>query len=316
MHIPHQDIDSLLAKHFANEHLSADEQAILTEWQERHSQEYAKLQHLLSTQRQSYFEVDTKAAWQRVLARKQANSKPKRFSLQKTYLAIAAAASLLLIISLWSWLQSSHTYIIYKNETALAQSYTLPDQSVISLNANSHVRYNKKLSKQRAIELLAGEVYFEVAPDKNKPFIIHTTHTNIRVVGTAFNVKMNADSTEVSVSSGIVELIQGADSLQLLKGERAVAQKQVIQKSQCQSHNYAAWKTHQLVFKNTDLTIVCQDLERYFDCTIQLDKNCSKQQITNTFRQESLAEVLQELQLIAPITYEIHNKEVSIFCNE
>ena len=65
----------------------------------------------------------------------------------------------------------------------------LPDGSTVWLNAGSKLTYTKDFGKEIREVTLIGEAFFDVTKMKEKPFIIHTSSINIKVLGTAFNVK-------------------------------------------------------------------------------------------------------------------------------
>ena len=65
----------------------------------------------------------------------------------------------------------------------------LPDGTVVTLNAGSKLSYDKEYGKELREVSLTGEGFFEVTKMKEKPFIIHTSSINIKVLGTVFNIK-------------------------------------------------------------------------------------------------------------------------------
>jgi len=84
----------------------------------------------------------------------------------------------------------------------------LPDGSVVRLNSSSSLTYDKNFGKNIREVSLTGEAFFEVTKDSSHPFIIHTNVIDIKVVGTAFNVKSypNETNTETSLIRGKVEV--------------------------------------------------------------------------------------------------------------
>ncbi|MFA6051771.1 MAG: FecR family protein [Methylobacter sp.] len=79
------------------------------------------------------------------------------------------------------------------------------DGSTAMLNTDSSIAVSMN-GPQRKVELLKGEVYFEVKPDPNRPFIVQASHSTTRVLGTRFFVHEKNDSDEVKVVSGRVEV--------------------------------------------------------------------------------------------------------------
>ena len=83
-------------------------------------------------------------------------------------------------------------------------STTLPDGSSIALNAASRmtVRFSKT---ERQVRLDRGEALFDVHPDAARPFIVQTDFGRLRVTGTSFLVRVDADSARATVLRGAVE---------------------------------------------------------------------------------------------------------------
>ncbi|UOA09636.1 FecR domain-containing protein [Methylobacter sp. S3L5C] len=79
------------------------------------------------------------------------------------------------------------------------------DGSTAMLNTDSSIAVSMD-GPQRRVDLLKGEVYFEVKPDPNRPFIVQADHSTTRVLGTRFFVHEKSDSDEVKVVSGRVEV--------------------------------------------------------------------------------------------------------------
>ena len=96
----------------------------------------------------------------------------------------------------------------HKTRIGEFRTVTLSDFSRVTLNTNSRisVAYNEQ-SEIRRIHLLQGEAFFDVAKDPLRPFVVNVNGKEIRVVGTAFNVKSNSGYLEVLVKEGIVDFV-------------------------------------------------------------------------------------------------------------
>jgi ferric-dicitrate binding protein FerR (iron transport regulator) len=95
----------------------------------------------------------------------------------------------------------------------------LPDGSIVFLNYNSAVEYDKEFSP-RTLEV-KGEVFLSVV-ETETPFVVKLQHGELTVMGTEFNVKSQAEKWEVEVEDGIVELKTKAQTDKLKRGEAAV----------------------------------------------------------------------------------------------
>jgi transmembrane sensor len=84
----------------------------------------------------------------------------------------------------------------------------LPDGSTVWLNASSDLTYGENFGRELREVNLTGEAFFDVAKDPEHPFIIHTKVVDVKVLGTAFNVRSypNDANTETSVIRGRVEV--------------------------------------------------------------------------------------------------------------
>jgi transmembrane sensor len=85
---------------------------------------------------------------------------------------------------------------------------TLPDGSKVWLNGDSKITYAEDFNDRTREVHLSGEAFFEVAKDKTRPFIIHTRMINLKVLGTAFNVRSYdyEKETETALVHGSVEI--------------------------------------------------------------------------------------------------------------
>src|SRR5262249_18275193 len=85
------------------------------------------------------------------------------------------------------------------------QRATLPDGSVLVLNANTRVDL-AFASSARRLRLLRGDAHFTVASNPNQPFIVTVRSVNVRALGTAFSVRAAPTAVEVLVTAGQVQV--------------------------------------------------------------------------------------------------------------
>ncbi|MEC3881111.1 FecR domain-containing protein [Parapedobacter sp. 10938] len=106
--------------------------------------------------------------------------------------------------------------------TNLVDTDTLADGSVITLSKFASLRFSQGLFQQkRAVELRKGSVFFEVAHDQDKPFVIQSGKVTVTVLGTSFHVSRNGDETTVIVESGKVK-VTGLDKTVELEARQKV----------------------------------------------------------------------------------------------
>jgi transmembrane sensor len=132
----------------------------------------------------------------------------------------AAAAAIVLGFAAWQfpWSRDTGTEIAAASPRRM-ERLELPDGSEVRLNADSRVEVAFTASERR-VALVRGEAHFTVTRNPQRPFIVEAQGVSVRAVGTAFNVKLDAQSVEVLVTSGRVRVDDG-EGVSLLPEERA-----------------------------------------------------------------------------------------------
>jgi transmembrane sensor len=131
---------------------------------------------------------------------------PQHFGHRRRVL-VAGMAALFLGTGTWWTVRRDKTY---RSKLGEIQRVTLSDGSHMVLNTDTEatVRFDQAL---REIELASGEGLFQVAKDRARPFIVRAGSLSVRAVGTIFSVRSVGQRVDVTVTEGVVELIDGAD---------------------------------------------------------------------------------------------------------
>lgn len=165
---------------------------------------------------------------------------------------------------------------------------TLEDGSVVHLDAGSAIAVHYGASR-REIVLLAGRAFFQVAPAKDRPFVVAAEDVRVTVTGTAFDVRSAGDEVIVAVQSGTVEVgLAGSAQLAgvLTRGERLSvnrASRQVAQ-SRIAPEDVAAWRQRRLVVDGASLAEVVEELGRHHAGIIMLrERSLADRRITGVF---------------------------------
>ncbi|MGD9930703.1 MAG: FecR family protein [Mangrovibacterium sp.] len=200
--------------------------------------------------------------------------------------------------------------------------FTLPDQSEVWLNSGSTLEYPVNFGKQgkRTVKL-TGQGYFNVTPDKNRPFRVETVgDMDVEVLGTSFDVACYDDDPNLSftLEHGAIALHDkhGKEIARLEPGQQARLEKDsrklLIEK--VDTRLTTSWKDGRLVFKDTPLFLVTQQLERWFNCEIHVAPELLSSDIlyTATIQDETLGEVLKMIEISTSVKTEIKNREVNI----
>jgi len=148
---------------------------------------------------------------------------------------------------------------------------TLPDGSVVSLNADTRLAYNKLTWGFNRSVSLEGEAFFEV--EKGSTFAVNSPQGTTTVLGTSFNVYDRADAFTVKCSTGKVEVeLEGEKKpVTLTPGNgvtKAEGNKAVPLTFEAATAN--TWIGGTIEYKNTPLRVVAAEVERQFDLVIDL----------------------------------------------
>jgi transmembrane sensor len=228
----------------------------------------------------------------------------------------------------------------------------LPDGTKVWLNASSQLTYDKNYGNTLREVTLTGEAYFDVVKNKEKPFLIHTTKMDIKVLGTAFNVKCypGDKTTETSLVRGSIEitlkdrqekimmkpnekLVLNNDETTAIKNTVTV-NKDALQKTTALRTNTekpiislghltvfpadntvieTAWVQNRLVFSSETFEEIALKMERWYNVKIAfMDELIKTEHLTGNFEKETITEALNALQLTTKFFYSIKNDNIII----
>ena len=217
----------------------------------------------------------------------------KRTVMLKRIAGVAAAAAVGIFLYL-SWLTSWTGYAAYD----IAQTFTLPDSSSVTLAPGSTLSLQKH--KDKRLVQMTGKVYFNVRHDDRAPFRVDAGSGFVKVLGTRFQVD-SRDPISVSVVSGKVlfsAIRSGEEALILTKGQSAVLDPAASKPVEItpKHPNPAAWATGEFIYDNTPLPEVLSELSEYYDVTlVAFDAGHSSgesRRLRGEFSTSSLQEIL------------------------
>ena len=231
---------------------------------------------------------------------------------------LAAAAVVILFFAYFtnSYINSNSLITVISDSTATKQ-IILPDSSIIYLNKNTEIKYRKSFTKR--IVKLEGEAFFEVKKQNGSSFIVETKKINIKVLGTSFNVKAinNKNNTKLSVLTGKVQFNSNKSNKKTIVNPNQQATynnlSSEISKTELKNNNFLTWKTGVLSFKNNSLKEVLETLNENYDTEFNVsDKQLYDLQLTCEFNNQTINEILEEIEIILPIRINFQDKRVQI----
>lgn len=151
---------------------------------------------------------------------------------------------------------------------------TLADGTEVWLNAETEIRYPVQFTGDKRVVYLDGEAYFTVAPDKNKPFTVVSTHASVSVLGTQFNFQAYPDERDVQTTlvsgSVIMQSEKYKQQIKLVPGEQGVLEKNSakLMKQEVNTYLYTAWKDGRFAFRDARLEDLFNILARWYDLSV------------------------------------------------
>ena len=151
---------------------------------------------------------------------------------------------------------------------------TLADGTEVWLNAETEIRYPVQFTGDKRVVYLVGEAYFTVAPDKNKPFTVVSTHASVSVLGTQFNFRAYPDERDVQTTlvsgSVIMQSEKYKQQIKLVPGEQGVLEKNSakLMKQEVNTYLYTAWKDGRFAFRDARLEDLFNILARWYDLSV------------------------------------------------
>lgn len=322
------NIESLLVKYFNNE-ATEMEVSEINSWRsfsEENENYFQELQLIWldtgivsNNEEVENLTINTDKAWGKLSARIDEENvfKTSKFKLDRGFLTKVAAVLILVIGGIWLFNSLSKETILQQELIATNNTIDkkLSDSSLIVLNKNSKLIYpNEFTSNERRVKL-KGEAYFDITPNKEKPFIIEVDESIVKVLGTSFVVRESVKESTISVfvETGKVMFSYNNQEVILTQGMSATFDKKIktINKEEAPLVNLGAWKSKNLIFKQTSLKEVVEVLNEVYNKNVSLEKekmnNCL---LTVTFNNESFEDIMEIIQ--ATFNYEVEEVEGAI----
>lgn len=303
------DINELLAKHFANERLTASQQEELNEWISAHRDEYRRLQKLIgaSVGKPKGISFDAERAWQKVEAQLEERSQKVIPFRRKMLFWTSMAASLLIVLAVSMFYFSSASdeeMVRYANVGRTEQHCLLPDSSEVILYPEAVVTY-QHTDKGRLAQL-EGKAFFQV---KRKihgvPFKVETNLLKVEVLGTSFLVDAaGKEQAAVFVKSGKVRVKTDESGAVLEANEKAEWKDGRLEVGIIEDPQALFGEAPVvLVFSATPLPDVVREIEKKTGVRIELEAGLEKNLITTRIESESAQDMVEELAFLCGCKY-------------
>jgi ferric-dicitrate binding protein FerR (iron transport regulator) len=335
-----KEIENLIAKHLSGE-TSPQEQNEFRLWlnsSEKHQEEFRNiaLAHQLSkgiSTNGSKSAVFSKIQ-QRIHAdehNKTDGSGKKIEASIRRWLSIAASIILILATGLFYYLNTNSEQlagghpsemIVKSNPAGQKSKVFLPDGSIVWLNSESSVSFEKEFTTEYRHIHLKGEAFFEVVKDNSRPFVVYSGSISTTALGTAFDVNaFDEDHITVSLTNGKVNVettnTEGENTgLIINAGEGVIynpSNEQKIDKIEIDPEKVRLWRDGLLELTDASLAQTIIELERWYGVNIVLlNEPIQTWNANGLFDNEYLNNVLTSLSFSQGFEYEIVGKKVNI----
>lgn len=212
----------------------------------------------------------------------------------------------------------SHETVFFNTiETPKGGKYqiTLPDGSKVWLNSVSSLRFPAIFNGEERNVELKGEAYFEVAKNKEKPFVVKTNDMNVIVTGTEFNVMAYSDEnySATTLVEGSVHVSSPNSDIVLKPGEQVVSNEGAkLKKSLADVELNIAWKNGLFQFNDSDMRTVMNQISRWYDVSIEYKGGVPEKHFGGYISRESkLSQVLKMLEL-SGVKFKIEEKKIIV----
>lgn len=199
--------------------------------------------------------------------------------------------------------------------------FTLPDQTEVWLNSGSSLEFPLSINRQEIRKVkLTGQGYFNVSHDEKHPFVVEADGLNIKALGTSFDVSGYAEDNQLTstLENGSVALMDqnGLEVARLHLGQKAFFDKNTgrITVKSVDTKLTTSWKDGKLIFRKTPLSEVTKQMERWFNCKINVDPCITNMDLiyTATIQDETLGEVIKMIEISTSVKTKIGKREVFI----
>ena len=194
----------------------------------------------------------------------------------------------------------------------------LSDGTKLHINAGSSIEFPSHFTTIERRVSMQGEILFEVAPDKNHPFILNADQLSIQVLGTTFNVKSFKEDTrmETTLLEGKINVKHpSGQSLTLRPGEQAIYDKQKghLIRNQVDATHVLAWKNSKLILDDESLVSVLQKIERLYGIKCSYDPTFKDVPIWGSIStKDSLNDILQMLEKVSGVKLKLTGKTIMV----
>lgn len=193
----------------------------------------------------------------------------------------------------------------------------LADGTRVWMNSESRIRYPVNFAGAERRVHLEGEAYFEVAKNKDMPFVVEMGEAAIRVLGTSFNARAYKDEASIfaTLTEGKIQLSAGEQTLVLRPDEQGIVGKNgELTKKRVNTRLYTGWKDGRFIFAEQTLEEMMNTLARWYDIEVFFEDTAVRE-VTftgNLKRYDSFDKIIELLEMTGMAHFKVDGKKIYV----
>ncbi|SDL35292.1 FecR family protein [Pedobacter sp. ok626] len=209
------------------------------------------------------------------------------------------------------------TYNVFTTPKGGQYEIILADGSKVFLNANSSLTFPTAFSATQRDVVLKGEAYFEIAKNKKKPFKVSANGTEIKVLGTHFNVMAYEDEPllKTTLFEGSVQVNTHTTTKVIKPGQQAVTYKNqsTIDINESKPDEDLAWKNGYFLFQDEGIESVMRKIARWYDVEVVYKESIPGGEFGGKIsRYKNILDVLKPLELTGSVHFKLEGRRIIV----
>jgi ferric-dicitrate binding protein FerR (iron transport regulator) len=190
----------------------------------------------------------------------------------------------------------------------------LPDGSKVWLNAASSLHFPTVFTGTERVVTLTGEAYFEIAANELKPFRVIAHGTEIKVLGTHFNVNSYPDEGTVNTTllQGSVMVESNGKSALLKPSQQAQAGEKIKVLDNVDTEMLMAWKSGRFSYNNTALETIMRQVSRWYDVEVVFEEKITDTYSMDIGRDVPLEKLFRYLERSGGVHFSIQGRKITV----
>lgn len=315
-----------MIKDFFDGKCSEDEKKIILDWinhSELNRQNFLRWEELYFLGKHNITNDRLKKVEDKLLSKINQQGIRNELKIKRVYSILRYAAVFIILLAFsgltyWFFANENTDMVITATYAGETKQLILPDGSKVWLNENTTLEYPESFADDVRMMRLNGEAYFEVTPNKHKPFIVRGTTMQIEVLGTKFNFK-NSDIcriAEASLLEGEIRARGNSDEglITLSPGQKVElnAYTRQMKVSNTDAEADAIWHNDFVQLNNANIYDIALLLEKIYKVNIVISPEINK---TNTYsgalqKKKHIKDVLEILSHTMHFNYKINNQNI------